>query len=38
MEIEMKIRGLMLDPVTQLPIVILRDLEGKSVLPIWVGA
>jgi len=38
MEIEMKIRGLMLDPVTQLPIVILRDLEGSSVLPIWVGA
>ncbi|MBI1353748.1 MAG: bifunctional nuclease family protein [Acidobacteria bacterium] len=38
MEIEMKIRGLMLDPVTQLPIVILRDLEGNSVLPIWVGA
>jgi len=34
----MKIRGLMLDPVTQLPIVILRDLEGSSVLPIWVGA
>ncbi len=38
MEVEMKIRGLMLDPVTSLPIVILRDLEGKSVLPIWVGA
>ncbi len=38
MEIEMKIRGLMLDPVTQLPIVILRDLEGTAVLPIWVGA
>ena len=34
----MKIRGLMLDPVTQLPIVILRDLDGSSVLPIWVGA
>lgn len=38
MEVEMKIRGLMLDPVTQLPIVILRDLDGKAVLPIWVGA
>lgn len=38
MEIEMKIRGLMLDPVTSLPIVILRDLDGESVLPIWVGA
>ena len=34
----MKIRGLMLDPVTQLPIVILKDLDGSSVLPIWVGA
>ncbi len=38
MEVEMKIRGLMLDPVTNLPIVILRNLEGSSVLPIWVGA
>lgn len=38
MEVEMKIRGLMLDPVTNLPIVILRDLKGDLVLPIWVGA
>ena len=38
MEVEMKIRGLMLDPVTNLPIVILRNLDGNSVLPIWVGA
>ena len=38
MEVEMKIRGLMLDPVTSLPIVILRDLGGNTVLPIWVGA
>lgn len=37
MQIEMKIRGLMMDPVTNMPIVILRDLEGNSVLPIWVG-
>ena len=37
MEIEMKIRGLMMDPVTNMPIVILKDLEGNSVLPIWVG-
>lgn len=37
MEIEMKIRGLMMDPVTNMPIVILKDIEGKSVLPIWVG-
>jgi bifunctional DNase/RNase len=38
MEVEMKIRGLMLDPVTNLPIVILRNDDGNSVLPIWVGA
>jgi bifunctional DNase/RNase len=37
MEIEMKIRGLMMDPVTNMPIVILKDLDNKSVLPIWVG-
>jgi bifunctional DNase/RNase len=37
MEVEMKIRGLMMDPVTNMPIVILRDVEGNSVLPIWVG-
>ncbi len=37
MEIEMKIRGLMMDASTNTPIVILRDAEGKSVLPIWVG-
>ncbi|HKE29953.1 MAG TPA: bifunctional nuclease family protein [Bryobacteraceae bacterium] len=33
----MKIRGLMMDPVTNMPIVILKDLSGNSVLPIWVG-
>src|SRR5579863_1721167 len=37
MEVEMTIRGLMLDPVTQTPIVILKDVGGDSVLPIWVG-
>ena len=37
MEIEMKIRGLMMDPVTNMPIVVLKDLNGNSVLPIWVG-
>jgi len=37
MEIEMKIRGLMMDPVTQNPIVVLKDVSGDSVLPIWVG-
>ena len=37
MEVEMKIRGLMMDPVTQMPIVVLKDVNGNSVLPIWVG-
>src|SRR5213593_4566917 len=37
MELEMKIRGLMMDPVTNMPIVILKDVGGNSVLPIWVG-
>ena len=33
----MKIRGLMMDPVTNMPIVILKDVGSASVLPIWVG-
>jgi hypothetical protein len=33
----MKIRGLMMDPVTNMPIVILKDVGGSTVLPIWVG-
>ena len=37
MEIEMRIRGLVMDPVTNMPIVILKDINGASVLPIWVG-
>src|SRR5580658_3867474 len=37
MEVEMKIRGLMMDPVTNMPIVVLKDLNGNSILPIWVG-
>src|SRR5205085_4794920 len=37
MEVEMRIRGLMMDPVTNMPIVILKDTNGDSVLPIWVG-
>jgi bifunctional DNase/RNase len=37
MEVEMKIRGLMMDPVSQMPIVILKDVAGEAVLPIWVG-
>ena len=37
MQIEMTIKGLMVDPVTNMPIIILRDKEGQKVLPIWVG-
>ena len=37
MQIEMSIKGLMVDPVTNMPIVILHDSDGKRVLPIWVG-
>ena len=37
MEVEMKIRGLMMDPGTNMPIVILKDVAGNTVLPIWVG-
>jgi len=37
MEVEMKIRGLMMDPVTNMPIVILKDTGGSAILPIWVG-
>jgi bifunctional DNase/RNase len=37
MLVEMTIKGLMVDPVTNMPIVILRDEEGQRALPIWVG-
>jgi hypothetical protein len=37
MTIEMKIKGLMIDPVTNMPIVMLRDPGSETVLPIWVG-
>ena len=37
MQVEMKIRGLMMDPSTNLPIVVLKDVAGEAVLPIWVG-
>jgi bifunctional DNase/RNase len=36
-EIEVQIRGLMLDPVTNMPIVVLKDIGSDLVLPIWVG-
>ncbi|MGH9339282.1 MAG: bifunctional nuclease family protein [Acidobacteriota bacterium] len=37
MEREFKIKGLMMDPITNSPIVILQDVEKNTLLPIWVG-
>jgi len=37
MWVEMKVRGLALDPLSNMPIIILRDEEEKRSLPIWVG-
>ena len=36
-DVEVQIRGLMLDPVTNMPIVVLKDRASELVLPIWVG-
>jgi len=35
--IEMKVTGLTIDPFTNMPIIILKDLDEKSALPIWIG-
>lgn len=37
MEIEVKIRGLMMDPSSGTPIIILKDVNSETMLPIWVG-
>jgi bifunctional DNase/RNase len=37
MEVEMKIRGLIVDPSTNMPIVLLKDPQSEALLPIWVG-
>ena len=37
MQVEMTIKGLMIDPITNMPIIVLRDGEGGRILPIWVG-
>jgi bifunctional DNase/RNase len=36
-EIEFKIKGLMMDPMTNSPIVVLQDAKSDTLLPIWVG-
>ena len=35
--VEMKVTGLTIDPFTNMPIIILKDLEEKTALPIWIG-
>jgi len=37
MEIEMKIKGLVIDPISKMPIVVLEDIQKKRMLPIWIG-
>ena len=37
MAIQMLIKGLMMDPVTNMPILVLRDEAGERTLPIWIG-
>ncbi|MFB0564738.1 MAG: bifunctional nuclease family protein [Candidatus Aminicenantaceae bacterium] len=37
MEIEMKIKGLVVDPISKMPIVVLEDLNSEKMLPIWIG-
>ncbi len=36
-DVEVRIRGLMMDPVTNMPMIVLKDMSGEGVLPIWVG-
>ncbi len=37
MDIEVKVRGLTLDPATSMPIIVLKDVASDTVMPIWVG-
>jgi hypothetical protein len=37
MDIEVRIRGLMMDPATNMPIIVLKDPASDAVMPIWVG-
>jgi bifunctional DNase/RNase len=37
MEIEMKIKGLVVDPISKMPIVVLEDSHSERILPIWIG-
>jgi bifunctional DNase/RNase len=35
--VEVRIRGLMMDPATNMPIIVLKDVASDTVMPIWVG-
>jgi uncharacterized protein len=35
--VRMEIRGLVLDPTSNIPIVVLREQDGRLFLPIWIG-
>jgi bifunctional DNase/RNase len=37
MDIEMRIKGLIIDPISKMPIVVLEELNGQRLLPIWIG-
>lgn len=34
---EMEVKGITLDPLTSMPVVILKDLKGRQTIPIWIG-
>ncbi|HEY3359890.1 MAG TPA: bifunctional nuclease family protein [Polyangia bacterium] len=36
-QVEMKVSGLTIDPYTNMPILILKDLQGRDAVPIWIG-
>jgi len=37
MQIEMKVKGLVVDPISKMPIVVLEDPQNEKILPIWIG-
>jgi bifunctional DNase/RNase len=37
MPIQMRIKGLVVDPLSKMPIIVLEDLGAERILPIWIG-
>jgi len=37
MDVEVRIRGMMVDPNTNMPIIVLKDVGSDTVMPIWMG-